>query len=261
MTKKMLHYGLVLAAICALAALGVAGAFYFTSLRGADTVQDSDSVAERIRKLPPIPGKRLARRQQALGLLFEAVNGVYHRTLGGRTQTADGRTEAYEVFEAVRAGSSEPVAYAALGSAQGYSSRIKVLALVDAAVRAKDWESKCKVLAVLITEQNETPGLGTQVADVQSDVTWAAVLSGRKSLVKEIAARYEPPKSLDSLAEFQKQFRNRSVRAIQELGASGPGSKGIQAISGATVSSRAALSAVRQAVQRIRSAVEAETTP
>jgi len=214
----MVHFGIVLGVICAAAALGVAGTYRLTQAR----------IRERLE----------AKQNEALSLIFRSVGG---RPAGVVAGQGDER-----VFKAVAdagsAAADKVIAYAAMGSAQGYSSRVRVLAAVDA--------DCSKVLAIFVTYQAETPGLGTQVSDVKPDATWGQVLTGSKNPVKATAGRYEAPASLDALPAFQKQFAGVPAGSVR-LG------EGVDGITGATISSRAVADAVNDAVQRIRSAVQA----
>lgn len=229
MTKKILLYAVTLAVICAAAALGVAGTYYFTALKDGPE--------------SPIPRKQAERRERALELLFRSVEAEQGGAVNPDAPEGD------FVYRAVRG--DETVAYAAMGQGQGYSSVISVFALVDPQVE--------RVLAILITEQNETPGLGTQVVDVAADATWGEVLKGQKNLLREISAQYEPPEDLDSLSEFQRQFQGSDgaglplgqVAIVQE-------GEGVQAISGATTSSKAVVEAVLDAAQKVRNALGVE---
>ena len=238
MTGKMLRYGITLAAICAVAALGVAGTYYFTALKdGPDS---------------PIPSKLREKRDSALHLLFGSLGKKYEKVGPMAVEMdVDGKKETRDVFAALD-DQGKVMGWAGEGAAKGYSSLIRVIALTSA--------DKKRLLAVLITNQAETPGLGTRISDVATDVTWAQVLSGDKSLVKAVASCYEPPKSLDELSDFQRQFIRKNGIPVDDVklakGGGGLEGKyvGIDAVSGATVSSRAAVSAVDSALQAVKMA-------
>ena len=217
MTKRMVHFGAVLGVVCAAAALGVSGTYRLTQ--------------------EPIKKSLADKQKAALALLFDSVGASPAGVLGGK---GDDR-----VFKATAGKDGGHVAaYAAVGSGQGYSSRIRVLAAVDADCR--------KVLAIFITYQAETPGLGTQVTDVKPDATWGQVLTGQKNPLATVAAQYEPPRSVEALSGFQKQFSGVPVESLK-LG------DGVDGITGATISSRGAMAAVNQAVERIRRMVGRES--
>ncbi|HRU06541.1 MAG TPA: FMN-binding protein [Candidatus Brocadiia bacterium] len=230
MTKRVIHYAAVLGVICAAAALGVAATYYYTAVRGGDQA--------------PIPSKLRQRQQAALQVL--AGDGKIGEAVNPSAQPED------RVFKVLDAKTNAVRGYTASGKAQGYSSVIQLAVIVDAKVT--------KVMGMVVIAQGETPGLGTKIADMPLDTTWGEVLGGEKSAVGAIAAIYEPPKSLTQLPEFARQFQGEGV-AIKDLRlASGPGAPGVQAISGATISSRAAVKAVAKAVAKIEDALKQPQT-
>ncbi len=131
------------------------------------------------------------------------------------------------------------VGYAAIGSAQGYSSRIKVLVGVD---------RNMTIAAISILEQNETPGLGERTKEVPATKSvWQAIgdLFGGK---REVEPPREPP--------FQQQFRGKrsdQLVLVKEQGATDK----ISQLTGATITSRAVLDAVKEAVEKIKQAADA----
>jgi RnfABCDGE-type electron transport complex G subunit len=123
-----------------------------------------------------------------------------------------------------RAG-GDPVAYVASGAAQGYSSTVKV----TVGVRPEDF----RIERVNVYEQQETPGLGATVAETKSTYTlWEKAFGGEK-----------PEENLNP---FLDRFGGKRVEDLDE----------IQAITSATITSNATKEAVREAVARIRKAVE-----
>ena len=94
------------------------------------------------------------------------------------------------------------------------------------------------VNGVTILEQKETPGLGTRVEEVASDVTWILILTGEKTLGH--APGEEAPRPW-----FTEKYRGLAADAISLTADGGA----IDAITGATVSSRAVTDAVRTAVE------------
>ena len=198
MDRKALHYAVVLAVICVVAAAGVAGTYVVTRER----IQAGEA-RERTN----------AQKLACKAARFEAVAG------------------AAQVVRALD-GAGTTVGYVGLGEAQGYAGKVRVMVGMDAGVR--------KLLNVVVVAQNETPGLGTRVCDVRSDRTWSAVLTGAAA-----------PKDADTTPEFLKQFRGRSH---EKLALKPALPDGVQAISGATISSRAVVNAARDAVARIQAA-------
>jgi len=124
-------------------------------------------------------------------------------------------------------GQGKAVGYAATGSAQGYSSKIVVMVGLQA-----DQET---IECIRVIEQQETPGLG---ANIQKEAT-------SKTLWTVLGMADE---STDNIPQsFQDQFSGL------KLGDLGVGS--IDAITGATISSKAVLRAVQDAWEKLRRAL------
>jgi RnfABCDGE-type electron transport complex G subunit len=201
MDRKAIHYAVVLAVICVVAAAGVAGTYVVTRER----IQTGEA------------RERAASQKLACkATRFEATSDP-------------------QVFKALD-DSGVAAGYVGLGEAQGYAGKVRVMAGMDAAAR--------KLLNVVVVAQNETPGLGTRVCDVKSDRTWGAVLTGAAA-----------PKDADTTPDFLKQFRGR---APDKLALKPALPDGVQAISGATISSRAVVNAAHDAVARIQAAAGAK---
>ena len=128
--------------------------------------------------------------------------------------------------------------YAAVGAAQGYSSRVRIMVGLGPGLE--------KIVGVKVVAQQETPGLGTRIAEVKSDKTIVGLVTGKG----------REPKAADPTPAFMKQFIGLKVDAVR-LRSSGDGGR-IQAISGATISSTAAVNATRNAIERIRRAASGD---
>jgi Na+-translocating ferredoxin:NAD+ oxidoreductase RnfG subunit len=129
--------------------------------------------------------------------------------------------------------------YAALGSAQGYQSRIVVLVSVDGPVGADP-----VINAVAVVSSGETPGLGEDIHKVEADVTlWGAIIGAGNGEQRRPA--------------FQEQFSGKKLSDLKVRKGAGP--DGIIPITGATISSRAVTNAARQGVERIIAAAKAAT--
>lgn len=119
------------------------------------------------------------------------------------------------------------VGYAFAGEAKGYSSTIKVVVGID---------MEDTITGIKITEQKETPGLGTR--SVEPPVTrtfWQAVL-GR-------GASAEPGRPW-----FEEQFNNKKLANLKVV--TGYTDTEIQALTGATITSKAVTEAVRSSIKR-----------
>ena len=124
-------------------------------------------------------------------------------------------------------GQGKAVGYAATGSAQGYSSKIVAMVGFQA-----DQET---IQCIRVIEQQETPGLGANIQKEATSKTLWTVLGMAKESTDNI------PHS------FQDQFSGRKLGDL-DLGS-------IDAITGATISSKAVLRAAQDAGERVRQAL------
>ncbi len=123
----------------------------------------------------------------------------------------------------------ELAGYVAEGMGTGYSSILKVMVGVDA---------DFVVQGIKVLSQKETPGLGDKVEEIISKKTWGTVLFGTN------------PDETDLRPWFQQQFDGQQAPVdVQKDGGQ------IEAITGATISSRAVCKAVNQAVEELKTAV------
>jgi len=137
----------------------------------------------------------------------------------------------------------EVVGYAAEGEAQGYSGKIRVLVGLGPGENPG-------VLAVEILAHTETPGLGAKISEVHE------VSDGQRvtfwKFLSRIFNRKEKFKTTEE-AEFLDQFRGKPFNQLEVTRSKEKGK--INAITGATISSKAVTAAVRDACQRIEKAV------
>jgi RnfABCDGE-type electron transport complex G subunit len=165
----------------------------------------------------------------------ELMDGLDAVLPEGEREVLDEATGVYVVRQG-----GEPVAYAATGEAQGYSSKIKVIVGLTAGKR--------RVTAMRILAQNETPGLGERSREVPpSESLWQAIgdLFGGADADEKEKDKPVPP--------FQAQFKDRP---LDELRLDPDPKKGISKLSGATVTSKAVVRATRNAVATIESVVD-----
>lgn len=120
----------------------------------------------------------------------------------------------------------EPAGYAFIGEARGYSSDISVMVGVD---------PSGEISGIKILSQQETPGLGTRAVEVPATRTfWEAIL-GRG----EKGPPGRPP--------FQEQFVGKTVDRLEVV--TGETETEIEALTGATITSRAITDAVRESLK------------
>lgn len=156
--------------------------------------------------------------------------------------------------------SGQIVGYAASGEAQGYSSKIKVMVGVD-----PEFE---KILGIKILSQNETPGLGTKMTEVESTTTlwsliygkelkstdWGSDVSWELPLLRqpERIRKYGLPEKAITKVQpwFQEQFKRKTYNQL--VVSKVKDAEKIVAITGATISTNAAIKAVQDAIDKIK---------
>jgi electron transport complex protein RnfG len=109
-------------------------------------------------------------------------------------------------------------------SAKGYSSDIETLVGMT-----KDG----KITAIKVLNQNETPGLGSKITEIKDDSTLFDFMNGKKS--NGIKKPW-----------FQAQFADKKVSELDN----------IQAITGATISSKAVIDAVKAKAKEIEELIK-----
>jgi RnfABCDGE-type electron transport complex G subunit len=135
-----------------------------------------------------------------------------------------GQAESPEAVYVARDAEENAVGYIAQGSAQGYSSVVRVMV----GLRAKDMA----IVKVVVLSQLETPGLGANVEATKSNYTLWDKLFGSK----------DPERLFNP---FLDRFDSKPGRQVDD----------IQGMTAATITSDATKAAVRQAIQRIEKAV------
>jgi len=121
----------------------------------------------------------------------------------------------------------EVVGYAFVGKAKGYSSTIKVVVGID---------PEGTITGIKITEQKETPGLGTKAVEVPVTRTfWEAILGKGGSA--------EPGRP-----RFEDQFTGKILSDLKVV--TSKTNTEIQALTGATITSKAVTKAVRESIEK-----------
>jgi len=151
----------------------------------------------------------------------EALKQVMPETIGNRIELIK-KSDAIKYWKVFKENSPEPQGYIYIAKKYGYSSVIETMVGIK-----KDGT----ITGVRVLSQNETPGLGAKIIEIVSTRTLFNSLRGiftKEKHSKEILPPY-----------FTEQFTNRNIK---ELGLS---NGGIQAITGATISSRAVLDSIK----------------
>jgi RnfABCDGE-type electron transport complex G subunit len=169
-----------------------------------------------------------ARRMEALLTVLPGLEGQPQEV------TPPGAAPEEKVYKGVGK-DQKVIGYAALGQAQGYSSTIKTMVGLS-----PDME---KILAIKVLAQSETPGLGTRVMEIATTRTLWKLLTGGK------AAEAEPTSPW-----FQDQFKEKALNQLTVVREADPSK--IQAITGATITTKAVVASVDNGVKKIKAAVK-----
>lgn len=150
----------------------------------------------------------------------------------------EGSLDARKIYAAK---TGDGVLYAATGSAQGYQSEVTVLVSVRAERAGKPVREDATIHRLAVVSSQETPGLGENVNAVKPTVSiWGALSGGG-------AEEQQRP-------WFQEQFEGKTLEQLTlEPGREG---ENIEAMTGATITSRATTKAAREAFRRIMNKTE-----
>ncbi len=231
-------YPVVLGAVCLVSGLTL-GVTY-SLVKGRIAANEQRVLKEALRVALPE-----AEEFQTGGYVARDREEGYH-VVGSIEEFERDRAEKnYVAVGEVRVGlrDGEVVGHVAEGSGQGYSSRIRVVVGVDAGAS--------KVVAIKVIFQQETPGLGARVNEVKSSDTLWSVLLGKRS-------QEDGP----FLPWFQANFSGVSMEKLLTIstlkGEDINGDGKPDAITGATISSNAALHAVQEAIRQLNTYVTSE---
>ncbi len=146
-------------------------------------------------------------------------------------QLKDGQTLYFKAYSS--ADKKMLLGYTFRAQAQGYSSDIETMAGMN---------REGKITAIRILAQNETPGLGANIAEVKALKTfWQAI--------KEFFAGQQEAGELAGEPWFCAQFKGKKIRDLIVVNT--PTEKNIQAVTGATISSEALTDSVREKAEEI----------
>lgn len=235
--QKKAQYTITLTIVSLLASIGVSSTFMLTK--------------NTIKK------KELASRTEAL---YAVIPGLENSPVEITPPSTSDQDRVYKGLNKT----GQIIGYAACGEAQGYSSKIKVMVGLDPNLE--------KILGVNILAQNETPGLGTKMTEVESTSTLWSVIFGRelKSIDWDSGESWRLPpfrqperiKKFGLLEKtknkprpwFQKQFRNKTFNQL--VVSKVKDAEKITAITGATISTKAVINAVQNAIEKIKTVAQ-----
>jgi RnfABCDGE-type electron transport complex G subunit len=221
-----LKYPLVLGLVAAVSGLALYGTYYVT----ADAIEKEEAAA----------------RSRALGRIFWWGFGATEEVQDPAAEME--KTLYTKVWpEGVREPSGPPAYFAVPGRAVGYNASVPVTLMVgfanpEAEVERAAGREGYVLLGWSVVKSEETPGLGEQIKSLQPDASLAELLTGTA-----------PEPRPDKRTPFQRQFYNPQADRVYTAGEVALAKDGgpIDAISGATITSRAVVRAVRDARERL----------
>ena len=171
-----------------------------------------------------------AQKQQAVEL---ALKEVLPLSPGGFFEPVekDGRLLYWRAY--ADSGKSEIAGYVFKTEAKGYSSVIETMVGVRPDFR---------ISGLKILNQSETPGLGARIEERRTSETIFSVIKNLFGQRREVVKKVKP--------WFQEQFEGKQIEELELK------EGGIEAITGATISSEAVLQSVREKALEILKAVE-----
>lgn len=230
--QKKTQYTVVLTLVSLLASLGVSSTFLLTK--------------------STIKKKELATRMEALYTVLPGLESPIEIT-------SPNTTDQDNVYKGINK-KGQVIGYAAYGEAQGYSSKIKIMVGINPSFE--------KILGINILAQNETPGLGTKMTDIESTSTLWSIIFGKepKPLDRDSNESWKLPffkqpervkkfglsKKVKNKTQpwFQEQFKQKTYNQL--VVSKVKDADKITAITGATISTKAAINAVRNAIDKIK---------
>jgi len=245
--RNALRFAIVLGLITIASALGLSGVYQLT--KGRIAAKHERAFEAALQSIFPEADEFLPLEAVAGHSGAEAADGAASgeaaaETSEGAAASAEdgGGQESWDGSGVgVALSGAEALGYLSVGEKQGYSSTIRVLVGCT-----PDYTVK----AVRILSQSETPGLGERTREVKTDRTiWQA--AGEALGLAEGKSSGEAG---ERRPWFQKQFSGLTLDELVVV--KDPSGEGVEAITGATVTSTAVTEAVKEAVERIRQAVE-----
>jgi electron transport complex protein RnfG len=222
MNNKMIRFAVILMITASLATAGVALIYGVSK--------------------PEIEKKKKKTQNEAIAIAFNVEPDDF-----GKKYEVEGidKKEPHECWVVREKGNKEIIlGYAATGEAGGYGDKIKLIAAVDA--------GKKKLIGTMIYDIKETPGLGNKAIETEVDKTWLEEILG---------TRFGAEKTYSGPLErfpFLWQFHDKTENELRVVKGEG---KGIRAITGATITSNAVTTAVRNAWKKISKDAQTGASP
>ncbi|MFH1550723.1 MAG: FMN-binding protein [Planctomycetota bacterium] len=212
MNNKMIRFAVILVITASLATAGVALIYGISK--------------------PEIEKKKKKTQNEAIAIAFNVEPDDFAKKY--EVEGID-KKEPHECWKVREKGNREMIlGYAATGEAGGYGDKIRLIAAVDA--------GRKKLIGTMIYDIKETPGLGNKAIETEVDKTWLEEIFGIRFGAEK---KYSGP--LERVP-FLWQFHNKAEDELKVVKGEG---KGIRAITGATITSNAVTTAVRNAWKKI----------
>jgi Na+-translocating ferredoxin:NAD+ oxidoreductase RnfG subunit len=216
MKAKYVEFGGKLALVCAVAMVGVAGTW----------VLARESIEE---------GKERAFKSAIRAVLGLDASAPDPEALDPDAPPSD------LVFEASVGGEKR---YAAQGGDGGVGQGFSSVVIMAVGARV-DEAGDLQIIETRVISQAETPGLGTRVAEQETNLTlWSAIGNALGGEVEEETDWY-----------FLKRYRNKKLGNLVMTSDPAEASEKILKITGVTVTTTAATRAVRHALEKIRTQI------
>jgi len=237
---KAARYASVLVLICAAAALGVSLVYSITRERiELRKAQEVEAGRAAVFGVPGVAFRSLSETEGVCPVYGESqeLTGYEQRAKAGDSAVSD-QDEVLAAYDG-----DKLIGYLAMGAGQGYKSRLQVLVGASA---SEDGGWVIYGVFLLDASCQETPGLGTRIKEKPSSGTVWGNLFGGKSAKADGG---------DEMPRFWSQFKGKTYEQLVVTKAAETGK--IQAISGATISSRGMTAAVRNGLWKIEKACAA----
>lgn len=178
---------------------------------------------------PEIVAKKKRAQAEAVALAFNKTQAEFAAL---KTEALTPENDAWKVSDA----GGGTLGYAAKGSAGGYGGDVEVIAAFRPDLRTL-------IGAAIMDVSRETPGLGQNASQKKPTTTWLQDIFG----VQEVRQTEGGP--LDDYT-FMQQFQDKNAAKLKVVTSQSP--DGIVAMSGATISSKAVLEAVKNALKKLQ---------
>lgn len=239
--RKILFYGLVLMFVCGVSGTSVGVLYKYTKNEIRQKQVQAFVSALRSVFPPEVEKIRAYDARKNTERTFDELMKRLSATGEDKLSFEDMKSMVYIGYDAA----GKRVAYTAMGKAQGYQSEIQLLVAVKPdAQNPATVPADPQIINMRVASSQETPGLGENIKKVEmSDTLWSALFSKASKKSGEVV-----------VPKFQAQFSGRDLSQLKIVKVPDP--TAILAVTGATISSRAAMDASKKAIETIQKAMK-----